>query len=135
ADREQAREARGRLETAVSHMGDLEERRRELENERRALLEAREEARMNAREAREAAHQLALSTESRRTAMAALEQSLQRMHGQLAQFETRRGEIAAQLASSSDPLAGLESERQTYLNQRLLVDRQMVEARQAMQEQ
>jgi chromosome segregation protein len=135
ADRDQAREARGRLETAVSHMGDLEERRQQLENERRTLLESREEARMNAREAREAAHQLALSTESRRTAVAALEQSLQRMHGQLAQFEVRRGEIATQLASSNDPLAGLESERQTYLNQRLLVDRQMVEARQAMQEQ
>jgi chromosome segregation protein len=90
---------------------------------------------MNAREARDAAHQVALSTESRRTAVAALEQSLQRMHGQLSQFEVRRGEIAAQLSSSSDPLAGLEGERQACLNQRLLVDRQMVEARQAQQEQ
>ncbi|HEY6942209.1 MAG TPA: chromosome segregation protein SMC, partial [Dokdonella sp.] len=135
ADREQAREARARLETAVSHMGDLEQRRQALDGERRKLLEAREEARMNAREARDAAHQAALSTESRRTAAAALEQSLQRMHGQLAQLAARRGEIAAQLASNSDPLAGLEEERQTYLNQRLLVDRQMVEARQAQQEQ
>ncbi|MGN6519374.1 MAG: chromosome segregation protein SMC [Dokdonella sp.] len=135
ADREQAREARGRLETAVGHMGDLEQRRQALDGERRKLLEAREEARMNARDARDAAHQAALSTESRRTAAAALEQSLQRMHGQLAQLEMRRSEIAAQLASSNDPLAGLEEERQTYLNQRLLVDRQMVEARQAQQEQ
>jgi len=135
ADREQAREARGRLETAVGHMGDLEQRRQALDGERRKLLEAREEARMNAREARDAAHQAALSTESRRTAAGALEQSLQRMHGQLAQLDTRRGEIAAQLASSNDPLAGLEDERQTCLNQRLLVDRQMVEARQAQQEQ
>ncbi|MBA8886301.1 chromosome segregation protein [Dokdonella fugitiva] len=135
ADREQAREARGRLETAVGHMGDLEQRRQALDGERRKLLEAREEARMNAREARDAAHQAALSTESRRTAAGALEQSLQRMHGQLAQLDARRGEIAAQLASSNDPLAGLEDERQTCLNQRLLVDRQMVEARQAQQEQ
>jgi chromosome segregation protein len=135
ADREQVREARGRLETAVGHMGELEQRRQALDGDRRKLLEAREEARMNAREARDAAHQVALSTESRRTAVAALEQSLQRMHGQLAQFDTRRSEIAAQLMSSSDPLSGLESERQTFLNQRLLVDRQMVEARQAQQEQ
>jgi len=134
ADREQAREARGRLETAVEHMGDLEERRRALDDERRVMLEAREEARMNAREARDAAHQLALSTESRRTASASLEQSLQRMHGQLAQLETRRDEIAAQLSSGSDPLADLEGERQACLNQRLLVDRQMVEARQVVQE-
>ena len=135
ADREQARAARGRLETAVAHMGDLEQRRQALDGERRSLLEAREEARMNAREARDAAHQVELSTESRRTAVAALEQSLQRMHAQLAAFDTRRGEIAVQLASSSDPLAGLEEQRQTYLNQRLVVDRRMVEARQAQQEQ
>ncbi|MFI4970876.1 MAG: chromosome segregation protein SMC, partial [Lysobacterales bacterium] len=134
ADRGQAREARGRLETAVGHMGDLEQRRQALDGERRTLLEAREEARMNAREASDAAHQIALSIESRRSAVASLEQSLQRMQAQLAQFDTRRGEIASQLMSSNDPLAGLESERQTHLNQRLLVDRQMVEARQALQE-
>ncbi|MBO9663967.1 chromosome segregation protein SMC [Dokdonella sp.] len=135
ADRALAHEARGRLEVAVSNMGDLEQRRQMLDGERRQMLEAREEARMNSREAREAAHQLALSIESRRAAVTALEQSLQRMHVQLAQFETRRGEIAARLATGSDPLAGLESERQTYLSQRLLVDKQMVEARQAQQEQ
>src|SRR5690348_13195610 len=90
---------------------------------------------MNAREARESAHQMALSVESRRAALASLEQSLSRMQGQLAQMETRRGEIAAQLASGSSPVEGLETERQTYLNQRLLVDRELVEARQALQEQ
>ncbi|MEO7432461.1 MAG: chromosome segregation protein SMC [Dokdonella sp.] len=135
ADRANAREARGRLESAVGNMGDLEQRRHALDAERRSLLEGREEARMNSREARDAAHQLALSTESRRTAAAALEQSLQRMHGQLVHLETRRQEIATRLASGTDPLAGLESERQVHLNQRLVVDRKMVEARQALQEQ
>jgi len=135
ADRDQAREARGRLEVAIANMGDLEQRRQQLDGERRQMLEAREEARMNSRESRDAAHQLALSIESRRTAVASLEQSLQRMHGQLAQFATRRSEIAAQLSSGNDPLAGLEDERQLHLNQRLLIDKQMVEARQALQEQ
>jgi chromosome segregation protein len=134
-DREQVSEARGRLELALSQMGEHELRRQSLDSERRALLEAREEARMNAREVRENAHQMALSIESRRSALASLEQSLSRMQGQLAQMETRRGEIAAQLASGSSPVEGLESERQTYLNQRLVVDRELVEARQALQEQ
>ena len=75
---------------------------------------------------------MALSVESRRSALASLEQSLQRMQGQLAQLESRRSEIAAQLASGSNPVDDLETERQTYLNQRLLVDRQLVEARQAL---
>jgi len=134
-DREQAREARARLEAALAQMSEHELRRQALDSERRALLEAREEARMNAREAREEAHRMALSVESRRTALASLEQSLERMQAQLQQFEARRNEIAAQLASGSDPVEGLENERQTYLNQRLLVDRQLVEARQALQEQ
>jgi len=135
ADREQVREARGRLEQAVARMGEMEQRRQALESERRGLLEAREEARMNAREARDAAHQLALASESRRSAVASLQQSLERMQAQLAQMEARRGEIASQLASGGDPLAELEEQRQTFLNQRLLVDRRMVEARQAVQEQ
>ncbi|TAM02451.1 MAG: chromosome segregation protein SMC, partial [Rhodanobacter sp.] len=60
----QTREARARLDEAVGLMGDQEDQRRELENERRALLEAREEARMNAREAADQSHSLALSLES-----------------------------------------------------------------------
>ncbi len=135
ADRELAQQARGRLEVAVSNMGDLEQRRMLLDGERRKMLEAREEARMNSREARDAAHQLALTIESRRSAVVSLEQSLQRMHAQLAQLDTRRAEIAAKLEVGGDPLANLEAERQTCLEQRLLVDRRMVEARQAQQEQ
>ena len=130
----QTREARARLDESVGHMGDLEDQRRELENERRALLEAREEARMNAREAAEQSHALALSLESKRSSLASLEQSLARMENQLRQIEARRGEIAEQLAAGSDPIAELEAERQTYLDQRLLVDKQMVEARRALEE-
>ena len=130
----QTREARARLDESVNHMGDLEDLRRELENERRALLEAREEARMNAREAAEQVHALALSMESKRSSLASLEQSLARMETQLRQIEARRTEIAAQLAAGSDPIAELEAERQTYLDQRLLVDKQMVEARRALED-
>jgi chromosome segregation protein len=130
----QTREARARLDESVNHMGDLEDLRRELENERRALLEAREEARMNAREAADQSHALALSLESKRSSLASLEQSLARMDTQLRQIEARRGEIAEQLAAGSDPIAELEAERQTYLDQRLLVDKQLVEARRALED-
>jgi len=133
-DQAQAKEARGRLDEAVTRMGDLEERRQQLDAERRRLLEAREEARMNAREAREQAHALALSLESKRSAVASLEQALARMHGQLAQLEARKAELVAQLADDRDPLPELENERRTYLEQRLLVDRQLVEARRALED-
>ncbi|MGC1551058.1 MAG: chromosome segregation protein SMC [Rhodanobacter sp.] len=130
----QTRDARARLDESVNHMGDLEDQRRELENERRALLEAREEARMNAREAADQAHSLALGMESKRSSLASLEQSLARMDGQIRQIEMRRDEISEQLAAGSDPIAELEAERQTYLDQRLLVDRKLVEARRALED-
>jgi chromosome segregation protein len=134
AGQEQTREARARLEQSVSRMGDLEQQRQHLDSTRRSLLEAREEARANAREAADAAHLHALGIESKRSSVASLDQALLRMHGQLAQLETRKSEIAEQLAAGSNPLAELEAERQTYLNQRLLVDRQLVEARKALEE-
>jgi len=128
------REARARLDEAVGLMGDLEDQRRELENERRSLLEAREEARMNAREAADQSHSLALALESKRSLLASLEQSLARMQTQLRQIEARRDEIGAQLAVGSDPIAELEAERQACLDQRLLVDRQLVEARRVLED-
>ncbi|MGN6092870.1 MAG: chromosome segregation protein SMC, partial [Luteibacter jiangsuensis] len=130
----QTREARARLDEAVGHMGDREDERRGLENERRELLEAREEARINAREAADQAHQLALGMESKRAALASLEQALARLDTQLRQVVARRDEIDQQLAAGSDPIAELEAERQTYLDQRLLVDRQLVEARRALED-
>ncbi|MFA6232093.1 MAG: chromosome segregation protein SMC [Rhodanobacter sp.] len=130
----QTREARARLDESVGVMGDQEDLRRELENERRALLEAREEARMNAREAADQSHSLALSLESKRSSLASLEQALGRMDSQLRQIEARRNEISEQLAAGSDPIAELEAERQAYLDQRLLVDKQMVEARRALED-
>ena len=130
----QAREARGRLDSAVGRMGELEQQRQQLDAGRRQLLESREEARMNVREARDVEHQAALSIESKRSALTSLEQSLQRMQAQLAQLESRRSEIAGQLANSGNPLVELETERQSCLNQRLLVDRQLVEARKALEE-
>lgn len=133
-DQTQVREARGRLDAAVIRMGDLEQRRQELDGQRRRTLEQREEARMNAREARDQAHQLALSLESKRSAIQSLEQALGRMQGQIAQLAARREEIAAQLAADADPLTQLDDERQTYLNQRLLVDRQLVDARRALED-
>ena len=130
----QARDARAHMDESIGVMGDMEDERRELENERRTLLESREEARLNAREAADQSHSLALALESRRSSLASLEQSLARMTAQLAQIVDRRNEISEQLAAGSDPMAELEGERQTYLEQRLLVDKQLVQARHALEE-
>jgi len=129
----EARVARGRLDTAVTLMGDQEELRVRLDGDRRQFLERREDARAGAREASDQAHQLALRMESKRAALASLEQSLGRMLQQLATLESRQSELSTQIATQSDPGAQLDAELRTYLDQRMLVDKQLIEARKALE--
>ncbi|HGP4740396.1 TPA: hypothetical protein ACLNKM_003657, partial [Vibrio cholerae O1] len=79
ASKEQAAEARIRIDDALGRMGNLESARQTLENERRYLTDKRETARAAAREARDAAHALALALESQRVQVVALSQALERM--------------------------------------------------------
>jgi len=116
----------------VTRMGELEQQRSALDGERRTLLEQREDARMEAREADAALHKLELELESSRSALASLRQGLQRLEAQRGTLESRRGEIAQQLETGGEPMARLETERATYIEQRLLVDKALVEARTAL---
>lgn len=132
AAQDQAREARNRQEEAVVRMGELEDTRQALESERRNLGEARDQARNIARESRDTAHALALTLESQRTQVAALEQALARMGGQRGQLDSRLGELSAQLAEGSDPVVELEEQRQVALEQRVLTEQNLTAARTAV---
>ncbi|AVP97103.1 chromosome segregation protein SMC [Ahniella affigens] len=129
----ESRDARARLETATERMGDLEDQRAQLDGERRSLLERREDARANAREAQDAKHQIALRSEAKRSTLSSLQQSLQRMVGQLATLDSRKQELAQQLAQGTEPGTDLDAELRTYLDQRMLVDRQLIDARKALE--
>ena len=129
----ETRAARTRLDTAVAEMGELEQQRTSLDAQRRTALEQRELARYEAREAGEQAHQVALQVESRRAAVASLEQALQRLQVQRTSLEARGTEIAEQLAVGGEPMAQLDAELKVCLDQRLLVDRALVEARKALE--
>lgn len=126
--------ARARMQTAVANMGEHEQARVALEGERRQLLERRAAARADAQEASDAAHRHAIALESRRVTLAALEQSLARMQAQREQLEKHRADLDARLAAGGDPVAALEKERQTCLDQRLAVDRKLVDARRVVEE-
>ena len=52
---------------------------------------------------------------------------------QLATLQSRKSELADQLATQSDPGAQLDAELRTYLDQRMLVDRKLIEARKALE--
>ena len=130
--REQAREARSKLEDAISRMGDLETARQSLDAERRQLAESRDAARDAARSSRDAAHALALTLESQRAQVVSLSQALERMGSQRGQLDSRLGELASQLSFSDSPVQALVAERQTALEQRILADRKLGEARTAL---
>jgi chromosome segregation protein len=130
---EQAKEARSRLEDAISRMGELEGTRQTLEAERRALAEARDAARQAARESRDAAHAVALNLESQRAQIVALAQALDRMGGQRGQLDARLGELASQLSEGDAPVVTLEQERQTALEQRVLAEKNLAATRAALE--
>jgi chromosome segregation protein len=130
--REQSRLARSNQEDAVVRMSELEDARIELENERRRFSEMRDAARNAAREARDAAHALALTVESQRAQLAGLTQALDRMTGQRGQLDSRLGELAAQLADGDAPVRDLEEQRQVALEQRVLAEQKLTAARTAL---
>lgn len=129
----QAKEARARQEEAVARMAELEDGRRQLESERARLAEARDQARNLARASRDSVHALALTLESQRAQVASLTQALQRMGGQRGQLDSRLGELSQQLASGSDPVAELEEQRQVALEQRVLSEQKLNEARSVLE--
>ncbi len=131
--REQARQARSKLEDAISRMAELETARQGLDAERRQLAEARDAARDAARNSRDTAHALALTLESQRTQTVALSQALERMGGQRGQLDSRLGELATQLSAGDTPVQSLESERQAALEARVQADHSLAEARAALE--
>ncbi|WP_374558266.1 chromosome segregation protein SMC [Thermomonas sp.] len=133
AHKEQAAEARIRIEDALGRMGNLESTRQTLDNERRYLTDKREAARTAAREARDAAHALALTLESQRVQAVALAQALERMGGQRGQLDSRLGDLAAQLAEGDAPVQALEAERQAALEERVRADRELAQARSVLE--
>ncbi|GGD53504.1 chromosome segregation protein SMC [Pseudoxanthomonas indica] len=131
--REQAREARARLEDAVTSMGDLESERQALEAERRRFVETRDLAREAARASRDATHALMLTLESQRTQIVALSQALDRMSGQRGQLDTRLEELTLQLSEGDSPVQELDAQRQAALEERVNADRRLAEARAALE--
>ncbi len=131
-DQAQVRSGRARLEQALTRMAELEGQRGGLDAERRQLLDAREQGRSGAERARGELHAVDRELEARRSALTSLEQALGRMHGQREQLSRRAAELAEQYQQSQAPLAELDEARQRALEQRVLVDKDLAAAREAL---
>jgi len=128
------RVSRGRMEVAIDSLAALEPRRVELEQERDRLRTDVAAARAAALSAQQLARELALQVESRRSSHASLTTTLSRIETQLEGLETRRNELANQLAEGEGPLAAAQGQLEQALRLRAEIDGELQAARIASDE-
>ncbi len=123
------RDARAKLEEGLELMGGFEDERHTLEADRSRIASNLEIARLGAREARERAHQLELGVQGKKTALASLELAITRITASILALDARKRTLAVQLEQSSAPLEGLQDSLHAALEQRVIVDKRISEAR------
>jgi chromosome segregation protein len=126
--------ARGRMEAAIEVLAALEPQRLELERERERLRTELSAARLAAQSAQQAARELALQVESRRSSLVSLTSTVSRVERQLETAVLRRDELAAQLDAGVAPLELLGTELASALDVRARVENELHAARIATDE-
>jgi chromosome segregation protein len=128
------RAARGRMETAIEALTTLEPQRVALEQQRDRMREEAGTARAAALAAQQLARDLALQVESRRSSHNSLTTTLSRIETQLEGLQTRRNELASQLAEGEAPLAEAQMQLERGLRLRAEIDAELHAARIASEE-
>jgi chromosome segregation protein len=128
------RAARGRMETAVDGLAALEPKRIGLEEERDRMRNELGAARAAAQAARQLARELALQVESRRSSHGSLTTALARIEKQLEGLETRRNELAGQLAEGEAPLLAAQAQLEQSLRIRAEIEAELQAAKIASDE-
>jgi chromosome segregation protein len=128
------RAARARMEAAIETLAALEPKRIALESERERMRGELAAARHAAQASQQAARDLALQVEARRSSQSSLTSTLARAAGQLEGVTVRRDELAVQLADGDAPLEKLQTELDAALQRRSLVEQELHAARLATDE-
>ncbi len=127
------RAARGRLDETLSSLQGFEADHGALLKRRDELRAQLDEARAQARADREAAHDLALKVESRRSMRESTQRNLERMQQQLEQLAQRREELRGALQEAT-PVAGQQDELNALLETRGKVEAELTAARRLVEE-
>jgi len=128
------RTARGRMETAIDALAALEPQRVDLEEERDRMRNDLGTARAAAQTAQQLARELALQVESRRSSHASLTTTLSRIEKQLEGLQTRRNELAGQLADGEAPLLAAQAQLEQSLRIRTEIEGELQAAKIASDE-
>jgi chromosome segregation protein len=127
-------ESRARRAAAVARHGELTAAREGFEQQRRELLEQLAAARATAEKHREEAQAIAIKVESRRSSKDSASAALLRVQSQLAHLSKRQQELQAEVQAAAEPMQADEQTLVTKLDERLLVEADLGQARQAMDE-
>jgi len=133
-DREDVGECRARLAVVLERQGGLTSRGTALESERESLRAQLASARERHAADSGAAQQVAIRVESQRSTLATLRTSLDRASDLSRQLEARRADLERQLVDGEAPYAELERQLQGFLEQRLAVERELGDARRAVED-
>jgi chromosome segregation protein len=133
SDQDLMSETRERLHAALEAIETLGERRESLVRKRDELREQVNQARERLNTQRASSHRVALQVESMRTAQDSLIQNLERARSQLGQMAQRREELNHALANSEVPLQQQQERLNLKLNDRNLVEKELIEARRALE--
>ena len=133
-DEADASSCHGRLASAIQQQRSLQQHGTGLERERDALRAGVVVARERHAEEANAAQQVAIRVESQRSTLATLRTSLERASEQSRQLDARRKDLEQQLAEGEAPFAEIEKHLQAFLEQRLAVERELGDARRAVED-
>ena len=126
--------ARERLTASLAQMDAIEEQRNTLSAQRDGLRANLDEARSQARNDRDVAHENTLKNRTMNTELAATRQSLERMEHQLTQVGERRETLKAALAEGEAPIKAMKEELEQLLAARMEVEEELQTARRKVEE-
>ena len=124
--------AQERLENAEREVQQFDNERQRVVQERDDIQSSLGQARHNAQEASDQAHQMELAFSSYQNQLDGTRQHLDRMQKQWDDLVQRRSAISQQYLDSEAPLLAKQAELNKLLEQRVLVENELLEARVAL---
>lgn len=125
--------ARLSLQKALDDMAIFNEKRTLLLNERDKLKELLSISAKCAREAKDKAHEYALKHQALITQQNAMKEGMSRLTSQQGSIQNRVNHLEKQLQSFAEPEAQMKQELEKGLNQRLLVEEELKNAREVLE--
>ncbi len=131
-EQENLAEARQLLSDAIEVMGQDTQRREELLGQRDDCRSALDQARQSARHDRDRSHELAMREKSVSTQLQSIREGISRLEVQVARLKERQEQLRESFNQDEDPTLELKEQLAGQLEVRLGVDKELADARRAV---